>query len=204
MRCLRSKRLNGDCGVTLLETVVVLCIIGVLLAFLLPAMQHVRNAAQDSVCKNNLHQLVVALEHYRAATKKFPAPALPNTVGGWAIDILPFLEESVLADQLSGSPGISSPSILPYITHLPRVMTCPFGWDGDSNLPSIPTSHYALSQSGTAIGDVPLSTRIPWAESPQLDIWSFPRDGGPHSGGYYIANFNEISVSGNVQWFAGK
>jgi prepilin-type N-terminal cleavage/methylation domain-containing protein len=197
-----ARQFGNRFGVTLLETIVVLAIIAVLLALLFPAVQRARNAAQDSVCKNNLHQLVLAVEHYRSATKKLPAPEQPNTVSGWAIDILPFLEERGLADQLAGFPSINQPSILPHISHRPRIMTCPFGWEGDSSLPGIPASHYVFN--GFAIGDVPLSSRIPWPTSPQMDLWSLPRDEGPHSGGYYIAQFGETSVSGNVQWFSGK
>jgi prepilin-type N-terminal cleavage/methylation domain-containing protein len=197
-----SQALANRSGVTLIETIVVLAIIALLLAFLFPAVQRARSAAQDTACKNNLHQLVVALEHYRAATKKFPAPVKPDIVGGWAIDILPFLEEQVLADQLAGDPSINSPSILPHIAHRPRIMTCPFGWEGDSILPGIPASHYAAE--GISISDLPLSSRIPWPESPQQDLESFPRDEGPHSGGYYIAIYNEFSLSGDVRWFGGK
>ncbi len=199
-----ARQFGNRFGVTLLETIVVLAIIAVLLALLFPAVQRARNAAQDSVCKNNLHQLVLAVEHYRSATKKLPEPALPNTVSGWAIDILPFLEERVLADQLAGYPSISQPSILPHINHRPRIMTCPFGWEGNSSLYGIPASQYAASSSGFAIGDVPLSSRIPWPTSPQMDLWSFPLDEGPHSGGYYIAQFGETTISGNVEWFRGK
>jgi hypothetical protein len=151
-----------------------------------------------------LHQLIVAVEHYRSATKKLPALAQPNTVSGWAIDILPFLEDKVLADQLAGYPSFSQPSIFQYINHRPRIMTCPFGWEGDSNLSGIPASHYASSTRGFAIGDVPLSSRIPWVQSPQMDLWSLPRDEGPHSGGYYIAHFGPSPFSGDVQWFSGK
>jgi prepilin-type N-terminal cleavage/methylation domain-containing protein len=197
-----SQALGNRSGITLIETIVVLAIIALLLAFLLPAVQRARSAAQDTACKNNLHQLVVALEHYRAATKKFPAPVKPDTVGGWAIDILPFLEEQVLADQLAGDPAISSPAILPHIAHRPHIMTCPFGWEGDSSVPGIPASHYA--GEGISVSDLPMTSRVPWPESPRRKLSRFPRDEGPHSGGYFVAYYKEDSVGGDVQWFEGN
>jgi type II secretory pathway pseudopilin PulG len=200
----KSQRLGNRSGVTLLETIVVFCIIAALLAFLLPAVERARDAARNASCKNNLHQLVLAVEHYRATTKKMPSPAQPDTVSGWAIDVLPFLEDKVLADQLAGNPSLNQPSIAQQISHRPVIMTCPFGWVGDSSIPGVPASHYAFSLRGFAIGDVPLSSRIPWVQSPQMDLWSMPRDEGPHSGGYYIANLGEVENSGNVSWFAGK
>jgi type II secretory pathway pseudopilin PulG len=195
-------------AVTLLETIVVLLIIGILLAFLFPAVQRARNAARNSVCKNNLHQLVIALSHYQATKKKLPDPATPNTVSGWAVAVLPFLEEQVLADELAGGPNISQPSISKQISHRPLIMTCPFGWEGDSSVAGVPTSHYVLligpERSWFEIGDVPLNFRLPWVQSPELDLLSLPRDEGPHDGGYYIAQYGETSLSGDVSWFAGK
>ena len=191
-------------GITLLETIIVLAIIAGLLALLFPAVHAVREEARGTVCKNNLHQLVVALEHYRTTTKKFPKPAKANAVGGWAIAILPFLEEQPLADRLSGDPSVNQPSIVQLVAHRPLIMICPNGWEGDSSVPGIQASHYASLPIFLEIGDVPLTARIPWVESPYLN--SQPRlvGKGPHWGGYYTARYAEDSVSGDVYWFRGN
>jgi type II secretory pathway pseudopilin PulG len=204
MICSSSRRCDAPRATTLLETLIVLFIIGIMLAFLMPAVQRARSAARDTVCKNNLHQLVVALTHYRAAKKKFPEPAPPNSVGGWAIQILPFLEEQVLADQLAGEPSIDIPSIAQQISHRPLVMSCPYGFEGDSSVAGVPASHYARNIRWSSVGDVPVTSHIPWVQSLELDLSSLPRDEGPHDGGYYIAQYNENSLSGDVRWFAGK
>ncbi len=198
------KRCELRLAVTLLETIVVLLIIGILLAFLLPVVQKARNSARNAVCKNNLHQLVVAISHYWATKKKLPDPATPNTVSGWAIAVLPFIEEQVLADELAGGPNINQSSISRQISHRPLIMTCPFGWERDSSVGGVQASHYAKNSRGTALGDLPLNSRIPWCQSPEVDLWSLPRDEGPHDGGYYIARYNETSLSGDVSWFEGK
>lgn len=203
MTCCHSRRCSHSRAVTLLETLVVLFIIGMMLAFSMPAVQRARTAAQNAVCKNNMHQLSIALRHYWSIKKKLPDSPQPNTVSGWAIDTLPFLEDRVLADALAGGPSINNPSIAQQISHRPLIMTCPFGTEADSNTVGVPASHYGFwtteRRTYFSLFDLPLSSRIAWVESPETNATSLPRDEGPHDLGYFVTDGR-----GDVRWTAGK
>src|SRR5262245_14739164 len=65
-------------GFTLLELIVVIAIIGILLALLIPAVQKIREVALQAACRNNLHQMGLALQAHHEARGGFP----PGIVGG--------------------------------------------------------------------------------------------------------------------------
>jgi prepilin-type N-terminal cleavage/methylation domain-containing protein/prepilin-type processing-associated H-X9-DG protein len=114
-------------GFTLVELLVVIAIIGVLIALLLPAVQKVREAANRSTCKNNLKQIGLGLHHYHNTYNWFPQNS--GNFIGWAVFMLPFLEQSALHDQINptrstlGS-GIPATHVALYQTPL-KVFLCP-------------------------------------------------------------------------------
>jgi prepilin-type N-terminal cleavage/methylation domain-containing protein/prepilin-type processing-associated H-X9-DG protein len=91
---------------TLVELLVVIAIIGILIALLLPAVQSAREAARRSQCSNNLKQYGLGLHNYHDVHRMFPPgghrghpnDTPPHT--GWAVRILPYLEQSTIFDQL--------------------------------------------------------------------------------------------------------
>jgi len=95
-------------GFTLVELLVVIAIIGILVGILLPAVQTAREAARRSSCGNNLKQIGLALLNYESSNKCFPAgystSMLANSSSdpswGWAVFILPFMENTQLHDGL--------------------------------------------------------------------------------------------------------
>jgi len=88
-------------GFTLIELLVVIAIIGVLIGLLLPAVQRIRENANQLKCKSNMRNLVLACQS--ANTQYGRLPPLANTVSGDSIyagqyatiffHLFPFLEE---------------------------------------------------------------------------------------------------------------
>ena len=95
-------------GMTLVELLVVVAIVGALLALLLPAVQRAREAARRTTCLNNLRHIGCALHGYLLATRKFPVGCTewkasvggPNKCLAWSAFILPWLEQQAVADRL--------------------------------------------------------------------------------------------------------
>ena len=102
-------------GMTLIEVLVVIGIIGLLIALLLPAVQNVRVPAVQNVresarkvqCQNHLHQLGLALHNYHDTYQVLPPgcvwsssdPTL-NQGWGWGAMLLPYLEQRTLYESL--------------------------------------------------------------------------------------------------------
>ncbi|MGL4514793.1 MAG: DUF1559 domain-containing protein [Lacipirellulaceae bacterium] len=113
----RTRRPEG--GFTLVELLVVIAIIGILVALLLPAVQSAREAARRTQCVSNMKQLMLACLNYESAQKTLPPcglldPVIKTTAGvtyevvdqrrgkqhSWIVVILPYLEETAVADSI--------------------------------------------------------------------------------------------------------
>jgi prepilin-type N-terminal cleavage/methylation domain-containing protein len=98
---------------TLIELLVVIAIIAILIALLLPAVQQAREAARRTQCRNNLHQLALAMHNYHDTHSCFP----PGTVGQEAtggfqrtssfVMLLPFIDETSLYNSWNFSGNVS-------------------------------------------------------------------------------------------------
>src|SRR5688500_17335617 len=65
-------------GFTLVEVLVVIAIIGLLAAFLLPAVQAAREASRRAECTSHLRQIGVALTGHQSARGHYPAAIFPT------------------------------------------------------------------------------------------------------------------------------
>jgi prepilin-type N-terminal cleavage/methylation domain-containing protein len=90
-------------AITLIETLVVVAVIGILMGLLLPAVQWAREAANRTQCANNLKQIVTAMHQYELDFKTLPPSRilLPDGQGSanWAVLILPYLEKGALFSE---------------------------------------------------------------------------------------------------------
>jgi prepilin-type N-terminal cleavage/methylation domain-containing protein/prepilin-type processing-associated H-X9-DG protein len=114
-------------GFTLVELLVVIAIIGILIALLLPAVQAAREAARRISCKNNLHQMGVALHGYHDSHRSFPSGYIWPNRAFWSGLILNQMEQTPLYNTLEfGQPWNvdNSPNELACATYL-SVYQCP-------------------------------------------------------------------------------
>ncbi len=82
------------CGVTLLELIIVIAILGLLIGLLLPAVQKVREAGVRLRSQNNLRQLALATHSFAVAHNTLPICAADpsNGGGGMHVSLLFFLD----------------------------------------------------------------------------------------------------------------
>ena len=94
-----SRNGAGPRGLTLVELLVVVAIIGLLVALLLPAVQSAREAARRTQCANNLKQVALAAHAYDTSTRQLPPSRMSNCQATWAVFLLPFLEQQQVYAQ---------------------------------------------------------------------------------------------------------
>ena len=77
------------CAFTLIELLVVVAIIAILAGMLLPALNRVKIASKNAVCKNNQRQLGIALQMYVSDTHVYPYTVDANSTTTWYTAIAP-------------------------------------------------------------------------------------------------------------------
>ena len=101
-------------GFTLIELLVVIAIIAILIALLLPAVQQAREAARRTQCRNNLHNIGLALHNYHDVFDMFPPAAIEGAATcaqgwirgnrlSWRVMILPYVDQAPLYNTINFS-----------------------------------------------------------------------------------------------------
>jgi prepilin-type N-terminal cleavage/methylation domain-containing protein len=132
----RQQRLRGPTercrGMTLIEVLVVVFLIGLLLIVALAAVDNSRRTAARVLCSSNLHQVGEALHQYANVFGQLPAGRLPrldpNTpIAGRSVFValLPFVGAEVIFNQYNFSVSPNSLANLTVDLARPGVFICP-------------------------------------------------------------------------------
>jgi prepilin-type processing-associated H-X9-DG protein len=112
-----AKPLRQRNGGTLVELLIVIAIFALLLQIAVPAVQMSREAARRTQCTSNLRQMALGMQLHVASHGHFPTGGWshrwvgdPNRgygekqPGGWAYNLLPYIEASDVHDTGKGRP----------------------------------------------------------------------------------------------------
>lgn len=104
VRQFRRAGLVGHAGLTILELLVVLSIVGILAAVLLPALGAARETTRRAQCVEHLREIGIAMHNHHNAQKHLPAGWQFDEAGesatGWAVSLLPHLGQTSLAERV--------------------------------------------------------------------------------------------------------
>jgi prepilin-type N-terminal cleavage/methylation domain-containing protein/prepilin-type processing-associated H-X9-DG protein len=119
-RCTRA-------GFTLVELLVVIAIIGILVAFLLPAIQAARESARRNSCQNNLKQIGLAVQSHHDTRKQFPMGRnqFDQWAVSWAFFLLPYMEETSVYNSWNAKAKVYEPANIQAMRTPIETYACP-------------------------------------------------------------------------------
>ena len=188
-------------GLTRTELIIVVSLLGGFLALLLPSVRISRDSAREYACKDNLRQLGRAMWGFLESHNRLPGRASSEALGGWSTELLPFLGEDALAEELARHGPADTAAVPAQNLARPAVFTCPAARDRASAIAGVQVGHYVLvpdAIDGWRIGDAPSDSRLAWLAGPEMPDHFEAQTVGPHKGG-----FNFIEPSGMI-WYIYK
>lgn len=114
---------------TVLELLTCVGVVGTLLAVILPAVNSGRESARRLQCTNNLRQIGLALHAYHDQHGCLPPGwqwgPQRTTAYGWAVPLLPFLEQGALSERIDRRAGVGAAQNAFARSGSPSVFLCP-------------------------------------------------------------------------------
>ena len=134
-----TMRATSRRGLTVVELLVVVAIIGLVVALVLPAVQAAREASRRTTCENHLKQLGTAMANHEASYRRFPSGGWGfawagnpdrgtdrTQPGGWVFNILKFVDQGNLAALGKGQPAPQQTTTITLVVQTPlAIFNCP-------------------------------------------------------------------------------
>ena len=167
-------------GITVIELMVAVGILGILASLLFPAIQYAREASRMTTCKSNLKQIGIATNDFHSRFRKFPDDGSPLRDLLKVID--PTLDAAIVANKRE-SVG-------------PSIYGCPSDWKLDDFYPMYRISYFYQQgwRIGSQDGMVPRETNARTA-SEIIDGLSNTVGFGERLLGFHGFMFNEPSAA---------
>ena len=163
-------------GMTLIELLLVMAIIGTLVALLLPAVQSARESARRASCLNNLKQLGLAISNYESTRKVYPpgaiwdrwsAPDQRRRHGSILVHLLPYVEQQAVYDAFDFDQISIDDAFFPgggerIGARIIETFICPSD-DHNGRFGYVAVHNYAASNGPTEVYDNPSCSCVhPW------------------------------------------
>ncbi|MDV6032660.1 MAG: DUF1559 domain-containing protein [Phycisphaera sp. RhM] len=126
-------------ALTLIEVLVCIAIVAVVVAIALPGVQASREASRKTACSNNLRQLALGTHQFHNTHRRIPTNGWgfrwmgepgrgteEQQPGGWAFQLLPFIEQTQISSSISGVSGPRKAERLAKMASTPvSIFRCP-------------------------------------------------------------------------------
>ena len=108
---------------------IALVVVGLLVAVLWPPLQSRRDASPRTICKNNLHQIGLALHNYHDKFGCFPPAYIADERGrpmhSWRVLLLPYIDQAPLYNLYRFDEPWDGPNNLQLARHTIAAYQCP-------------------------------------------------------------------------------
>ena len=135
---------------TIVESLILLAMVGLLVALLLPAVQSASSGGPRERCYGNLKEIGLALHSYHDRYDSFPPAVVYDERGrpmhSWRVLLLPFMEEQALYEAYRFDEPWDGPNNRQLHARMPRTFRCP----KHATTAADETSYVAIVGPGTA------------------------------------------------------